>query len=272
MSKENILIPVDFSPASESAIRIAQQIAGRNNAHLTLLHISNGKSLSDADEKLKSISDSIFENSKISINTIISEGNLISEITKQASDPGFTMMVIGTHGYKGIREKLMGADILKLLKNIPIPVLVVQKDYQFPADGIKKILVPSSDHESFSFKIEATIQMAKLFDAEVHFYTMEKPGMEISESMKENIRMAKQEFESAGVQYLRVKEKQESFSVGYSKQIMSYANNNNIDVIALITTPTRENYFFADSDKISILTNSDCIPVLCTSDKLMDQD
>ncbi|MCB2219017.1 MAG: universal stress protein [Bacteroidetes bacterium] len=267
MVKENILVPVDFSPASASALDVALHMAEKNNQGITLLHIENGKGSEDAEKQMQSTIDLISGHSDITVEKMIRKGNLFREIEDMACDDCFRLMVIGTHGFKGLREKVFGADILKLLKNIPIPVISLQKGYTLPDEGFKKILFPASTHQAFARNVQATAELASLFDGEVHIYTVKKPGVDFSENMLENIQYAKETFDKAGIRYLRITEEQESFSVGYSKQIMTYAHTNGIDIIALMTNSTSENYYFADSDKASILTNPHNIPVLCTNDR-----
>lgn len=264
---KKLLVPVDFSEVSTSAINVAESIALSNRLGLTLLHITNDKSFANAESEMQLLVKTMKKDNNLDIDVIIRKGSIFSEIADVASDDAFGLMVIGTHGFKGLREKVFGADILKLLKGIPIPVLTVQKDYKIPPDGIKKILFPPSSHETFAYKIESAINFAKLFNAEVFLYTIEKPGIEWSEKFRENIRLAKHQFEARGIKYTRVNEDQQSFSVGYSKQIMAYAKNNGIDLITLMSNATEENYYFADSDKASLLTNDSKIPILCTSDR-----
>lgn len=267
MIKKKILVPVDFSEVSTCAINVAKSIAQVNGNDLALLHIADNKSATNAESEMQSFVKNIVKDNNLTIEIIIRKGNIFSEITDVATDGAFGLMVIGTHGFKGLREKVFGADILKLLKSIPIPVLALQKGYELPSLGIKKILFPASSHETFATNIESAVNFAKLFNAEIFLYTIEKPGIEWSDKFKENIRLAKHEFEANSIQYTRIKEDQQSFSVGYSKQIMAYAKNNGIDLITLISNASDENYSFADSDKASLIINNAKIPVLCTSDK-----
>ena len=67
-----------------------------------------------------------------------------------------------------------------------------------------------------------------------------------------------------------MKEEQSSFSVGYSKQILDYAKRLNMSLVAFMANPTQEHYYFADSDKVVMLTNDALIPVLSTNDKRVD--
>jgi len=200
-------------------------------------------------------------------NYIIRKGSIFTEIADEACDLCYKLMVIGSHGIKGLREKFFGADILKLVKTLPIPVYVIQEDYSMPNDGINTILFPASTHDAFDKKIRATIEVASKFNSVVHLYTVQKPGTEWPDSLKSNLELAKQSFEQNNIVYERVNEEQSTFSVGYSKQILQYANNVNVDLIAIVSVESKEYYNIADADKQAILTNDHRIPVLCTSDK-----
>jgi len=266
MTDQKILVPVDLSEITEKVVEMAVYIARKNNMTICLLHIENKKSSNGPEEKLEGILSS-FKSSTVQFEYLVKQGNIFEEITKAAKDVSFKLMVIGSHGFKGIREKVFGADILKLLKNICIPVISVQKNFEIPENGFGAILFPTGSHSYFGNKIEATIYFARLFGSEVHLYSVEKPGTEWSEEIINNIRKAQDDFENAGIPFNRVKETQNSFSIGYAKQIMDYAKRANIDLIALMANPTKEHFYIADSDKETILTNPEQIPVLSTNDK-----
>ncbi|MCB0822198.1 MAG: universal stress protein [Bacteroidales bacterium] len=267
MNKNSILIPVDFSEASSSAIKLAANLAKIDDLSLTLLHITSGNNEQEVMNELKSTIDQIALNGHPKVEYKVRKGKLIDEISSEACEDCYRYMIIGSHGFKGIREKIMGTDILKLLKTLPVPVICIQKGYELPETGIKKILFPASEHEAFSQKIQATLLMAVSFKAEVFIYTVQKPGTELSGNLRGNIRMAKAEFATANIPFTEVTEPQENFSIGYSKQIMAFASKNGMEMISLMLNPTQENYYFADSDKERILTNDLKIPVLCTNDK-----
>lgn len=264
---QKILVPIDFSEVTKSAIETAICIAAKNKMTISLLHIENPKSPGNAEEKMLELTRQAKSTSSIAFEYLVKQGNILDTITSTTNDLQFGFVVIGSHGYKGLREKVFGTDILKLLRNIPIPVITVQKDCPKPQCGFKNILFPIGSHDLFIHKIEATIFFAQLFDSEVHLYSVEKPGSELSEKAVQNILLAQKEFEKNNINYKRVKETPSSFSVGYAKQVMDYAKRSEISLIAFMANITMEHYFFADSDKESLLTNDAAIPVLTTNNK-----
>jgi nucleotide-binding universal stress UspA family protein len=193
---------------------------------------------------------------------LIKEGNIFEMIPYVASEHEFDLMVIGTHGIQGIKQLLFGANILKMVLKIPMPVLVVQENSPLMED-IHKIILPVSSHESFSEAVEIVILFAGMFSSEVELYSIHKPGLEWPEQMLVNIEKAVQQFENSNIKMVRVKEDQNVYSLGYAKQTLKYAHSAGADLICMIPFPSKEYYYFAESDKESLLLNEFQLPVLC---------
>ena len=267
MIENKILIPVDFSVAADKAVEFGVFLAKNSHFNISLLHVfeDDGLSLDACENKLHEMADKINASEDVHCDFLCEKGNIFKLIPDMASRSAFRMMVIATHGRKGIRQKFFGADILKLLKQIPIPTLVVQENSIVPEDGFKSVIFPVGGHDDYDKKVEAMVFMAGLFDLEIHLYSISKPGFEQTEKLRDNISLAEARFSEKGIRYKRVSEDQSVFSVGFAKQTLLYAGKTGTDLITVMVNPTRENYYFADSDKESILTNDMGIPVLCAS-------
>jgi len=267
MSEHKILVPVDFSPASEKAIEFGSMLAKAGKFNMMLLHVfeDDGMSIKECDTKLKALSDKINAGGEVSCDFICEKGNIFDVIPHHAWKSPYRMMVIATHGRRGIRQKFFGADILKLLKKVSAPTIVVQENTPIIAEGIKTAIFPVGGHDNYEKKVEAMITMAGIFDPEIHVYSISKPGYEQSDKLKENVKLAEERFSEKGINFKRVAEDQNVFSVGFSKQTLKYSNQVNADLITIMANPTRDNYYFADSDKEAILVNDAGIAVLCVS-------
>ncbi|MFO7614616.1 MAG: universal stress protein [Bacteroidales bacterium] len=260
---QRILVPVDFTDAADNALELASVLSQKTGQSITLLNVEQSKSTDG--NRLKDLAEKVCHEKGIGCEFVTARGSIFKAIPEVACEDCYHFMILGSHGFKGIREKFTGTDILKLVKKIPIPVLVIQKGASIPAGGIKKIVLPAATHKTFHGIVEATAWIAGIFDAEVHIYTVEKPGMEWSDELKANVEMAKQLFERKNIRHTRVIEKQTTYALGYSKQILKYATENKADLISVMSVPTAEHYYFADADKELLLTNEARIPVLCTS-------
>ncbi|MCK5079360.1 MAG: universal stress protein [Bacteroidales bacterium] len=267
MIENKILIPVDFSVAADKAVEFGVFLAKNSHFNISLLHVfeDDGLSLDACENKLREMAEKINATEDIFCDYHCEKGNIFNLIPDMASRSAFRMMVIATHGRKGIRQKFFGPDILKLLKQIPIPTLVVQENSIVPEDGFKSVIFPVGGHDKYDKKVEAMVFMAGLFDPEIHLYSISKPGFEQTEKLRDNISLAEARFSEKGIRYKRVAEDQSVFSVGFAKQTLLYADKSGADLITVMANPTRENYYFADSDKEALLTNEHNIPVLCAS-------
>lgn len=269
MNTKKILVPVDFSEVTRLVVETAAFIAHKSKLSISLLHIEKSKSPVDFSAKANEIIGNATAKWPVHSEFLLKQGNIFDEISSIAADDQYKFMVVGSHGFKGLREKVFGADILKLLKSVPIPVFSVQKNYRIPAKGIRKILFPVGSHELFINQIKAAIELAKIFDATIHIYSVEKPGMQWSDEIKKNMMIAQKQFENHQIDFKNVKEVQNSFSVGFAKQIMDYAVRENMDVVSVMANSTKEHFYIADPDKMAMLTNEAGIPVISSNEKTL---
>lgn len=267
-SLKSILVPVDFSAVTPTVVQTATSLAKRSGLSISLLHVKHIKSAPDVDQKLVDLAGSVAATHNIACTPVIRSGSIFAEVKQEASAGNHDFAVIGSHGFKGIRELMFGADILKLLKLISIPALTVLKDYSFPEKGFQKIVLPVASHNSFHLIVNAVIKIAGWFNSEVTIYSVEKPELKWSDRLIANINLAESELKKAAVQYTRVNEPQSQFSLGYSKQTLEFASRIQADLIALMSVPAKEHFYFADGDKEQIITNRFNIPVISTSDRI----
>jgi nucleotide-binding universal stress UspA family protein len=262
--KNKIIVPTDLTNAAGQAIRQATAIASKTHKDLVLLHVLNEKS-PVLEEVRKQLGEEVvaFEKSTGQhAEYIIKEGNIFEEIPFVACEHDYDLMVIGTHGVQGIKQMLFGANILKLVAKIPMPVLVVQEDSPLKED-FHKIVLPVSSHDTFGNAVDALIPFTASYNSEIHLYSIHKAGFDWPDQMLKNIEMATQAFEKNGVKMVRVKEDQTVYSMGYAKQTLKYGESSGADLICIIPGSSKEYYYIAPADKEALLLNEQRIPVLC---------
>jgi nucleotide-binding universal stress UspA family protein len=272
MSDKKILVPTDFSPGAETAAAFAADIASVSGASITFLHVHDDKksSRTEVESRMESFCNKAARIHSIKCDYEITGNNIFKAIPAVASQWNYILVVIATHGVQGLKQKMLGADILKLVKAIPTPVLVVQRDSLAPVGGFKKMVFPVGGHKRFDRQIDAAVLISGLFDTEVQIYSVRKKGDEWTPTLKKNTHTAETIFDKAGVRYTRVNEEPNVLSVGYARQTIKYAQSSGADLISIMSVPTREHYYYAQADKEEILTNEYNIPVLCSSDIEID--
>jgi nucleotide-binding universal stress UspA family protein len=263
--KKKIIVPTDLTGAANQAVRQAAVIARKAQATLVLLHILDSKSPSaeEIERKLNLQATELWEQSGLACEVLLRPGSVLEEIPVLTREHDWDLMVIGTHGIKGIRQMLTGPDILKLVAKISIPVLVVQENTPLIED-FKRIILPVSSHESFLPALDALLFFASLYNVEIHLYSIYKAGFEWPKQLLLNIDEAIKLFETKGVNYKRIKEDQTSYSMGYAKQTLKYAESVHADYLCIMSVPSKDYYYFAQTDKEKLLLNEFNIPVLCT--------
>ena len=275
MELKRILVATDLTKTADNSIEHAIVIAKKANAAIDLLHIvdSNTESALERDglgpehltTSMQVQCDNIKDEHGIESDYILHEGNIFEGIPFIASKGDHQLMVIGTHGVRGLRQNLFGAHILKVVKHTPIPALIVQGEHE-AWTSLEKIIFPVGGHETFESNINSTCMLAKLFGSEVEIYSVDRPGETPSPQLKLNVEAAKAAFQKCGIPYTEVHEVPTVYSVGYAKQTIEHAVKVKAGLVTIMSVSTKEHYYFAQADKERILTNEARIPVLCSGD------
>jgi nucleotide-binding universal stress UspA family protein len=263
MTEKKILVPVDFTELSDKVIEQAALLSSASGSAMVLFHIAErSPDLASSAEKLNFKAGVISSKYKVDCIGKVIEGSIFKDIQAEAEDNEYILMVIGTHGVRGVKQKLLGADILKIITKIPMPTLVVQSTSAIRA-SFDKIVLPVATHLAYENILRAVAIIGKLFQSEVHIYSIERPGFEWPEQLKKNLEITKAIFDENGIRYIRVNEKQTVLSVGFARQTLQYAQKTGADMIAMMSVSSEEYHYFAQQDKENLLTNETGIPVLC---------
>lgn len=249
---KKILVPVDFSPNSKNALRIAAAIANTNKASLELLHtnvaaayaipLSEFVSASDyaEDQEYDETAAGMLErlkqevlndpaNAGLTVETRVVEGFLFSCIRNVAEEDGVDLVVMGTKGASGVSEFLVGSNTEKVIRVAPCPVLAVPESTQ--EFKLKTVLLPSTlkDDQNGIFRLVAEWQ--KLFGFNVKVLYLNNPSgfpTDGSAEARKN-RMA----EAAGLVKTEVIMSMGSFFE--DSTILSVADQYDVDLIAMAT-------------------------------------
>ena len=172
MDIRNVLVPVDFSPASQFAVDFAVSFARKFRARLTLLHVVEsatalaytfpiegdkaGKQRSDDALGRLSAMLSPEDQDDLDLQIRIRSGNIEAEIRSAIDDELASIVVMGTHHHRLIRRLLSGSVTEDMLRKLPVPVLTVSGDAQ--PKTLSRILFATdfteSSHDGFTFALD----------------------------------------------------------------------------------------------------------------------
>lgn len=271
MKSKHVIVPVDFTPASDQALKQAEIIARKSGCSIRLIHVLNSATVRKNQQESSSELENLIRMAKevreqnLECDYILAEGSIFDAIPAYANKPECCMMAIGTHGIKGIKQKLSGADMLKIVRKVMVPSLVVQDDCI--CRDFNPIVFPVGSHDGFVHLAEATAGIAELFGSEIHLYSVNRPGNPVSEQVRHNASDAEQLFAEKKIPFKRVREESNGNSVGFARQTLEYAEQNKAGLLSMMSVKSDEHYYIANADKESMINNAFNIPVLCLNGK-----
>jgi nucleotide-binding universal stress UspA family protein len=155
-----ILVAVDFSPTSEKALEYAVSLAKPLGARLVVMHtyelpvygFPDGALLASVDAVTRLVGgaqvglDAMVARYRrdLRIDTVLRQGSPWEEVRAVAEDVDADLIVIGTHGRRGIARALLGSVAEKIVRTATRPVLTVharhpalraQSTYRAPASS-----------------------------------------------------------------------------------------------------------------------------------------
>ena len=146
-----ILVPTDFSRASDAALAHARMLAGSTGATLHLLHVVDNGFLaavlvdprdyeSAAYEKLQQ---RLAGESPAGILAVRRSEAPADEITRYARGHNIDLIVMGTHGRGRVAHLLLGSVAEKVARTAPCPVLTMRDTPRTSGGRRPRILVPT---------------------------------------------------------------------------------------------------------------------------------
>jgi universal stress protein A len=146
-SINRILVPVDFSPHSEKAVRYATILANRCGARVSLLHVVEDPFVTGAWQaeafvpNLPELLDDLRKAAQthigalkarlaaqgFAVETSVITGPTARSIVEQATAGAFDLIVMGTHGRTGLSHALLGSIAERVVQKATCAVLTVRE-------------------------------------------------------------------------------------------------------------------------------------------------
>ncbi|MDF1613768.1 universal stress protein [Desulfurivibrio dismutans] len=138
-----ILVPVDFSANSCKIMALAASLAQRFKAELAVVFVVQSfddysgffvprepiaqfeeEMIRNAEEKMQSfIQECLAPDAQVQ--TRVLTGDVADSIVEHATRTGVDLIVIGTHGYRGLERVLFGSVAEKVIKRADCPVISI---------------------------------------------------------------------------------------------------------------------------------------------------
>jgi nucleotide-binding universal stress UspA family protein len=261
-----IVVPWDFTHVAEHALSHAVKISRMVGNEVCLLHIvdENIKPAEEGEKKanLNRIADENGKKYNMHISSHIEKGTIFSAISSFANDKDASLVVMGTHGMKGM-QKLTGSWALKVIVKSRVPFIVVQ-DPPKDQDRYHNIVFPVDFRGENKEKMKMAIFMGKYFDSKIHMLKAVTSDKILAKKIAVNMGFAIKYLIQNNIEY----EIHEVPRSDMAQQTIDFAQKINADLILIVTT---KNITFADymvgANEQYIIANSSKIPVCCVNPK-----
>ncbi|WP_299210525.1 universal stress protein [uncultured Dokdonia sp.] len=142
---KTIIVPVDFSKFSENALKVAAQLAKKENATIIAVHMM-GLSEANLTKEHNSMEGMFFIKltqkrfeefldkdylEGITVLQTVKNYKIFSELDDVAKEHQADLIVMGSHGSSGLQEVFVGSNTEKVVRTASVPVLVIKNEHDF---------------------------------------------------------------------------------------------------------------------------------------------
>jgi nucleotide-binding universal stress UspA family protein len=260
---KKVIALIDFTGVCQLALEHTSIVARQSLSQVTLLHIApHGQEVRDAEirEEIRTFASQLEEDG-IPFSIHIDYGAFFDIVGTSIHNLKADLIIVGTHGIKGIKQNFVGSNILRLIRQIDIPALIIQGHSGTPMEGYLKILVPLLGKTENEQLIEPVAMFASVFNSEIHFLTYFTTENE-AEAQRRTAELNK-EIADKGLKTAVDLEKTGTYNNNYSRSIVEFADIEDAELIALIISNKGFENYFSEDDQENILLNRLGKPVLC---------
>ena len=242
---KRILVPTDFSKHAEYALKVAAQIAKKNNGEIFLVHMlelptSGNDAVTRAHDipelmffknaavaKLDELMDADYLDG-VKISRIIQFEMAFDGIIKNGEAHNVDLIVMGSHGASGFQEMFIGSNTEKVVRNSEVPVLVIKREEEnFNAS---KFVFASDFSDEIKKPFEKVVDFAKYFGAHINLLHVITPNnFSTTRAAEEKVRNFIEEFHFSDYSTHIYND------INVEKGILHFAKDSNSDVIAVST-------------------------------------
>src|SRR5262249_19754517 len=180
-----ILVPVDFFPASDAAVNYAAGIAANYDASVHLLHVITPIAAGayeyaiDTTEMMKSMEETAMSEMNKLVDRVkqagalaraeVRVGDVYDEIKRASELMKPDLVVMGTHGRRGVERWFMGSTTEKLLRHSPVPLVTINAtgEKSLTAPRFRRILVTTDFSEGTSDALAYAFSVAQENESQV---------------------------------------------------------------------------------------------------------
>lgn len=244
---KTILIPLDFSPASNDAFRYGVAFAAEYQAKVVLLHVyspgdfepfvpvSMQTALMDEKEDLaleyfasieQELSDELLK--QVDLSFMIRVGSAADQILRVSEELSAELVVLGRKKGNPMAQQFWGNTATRIVQLISSPLLIVPQSAQYK--GLKTIAYATNFESEDVQAIERVLKLANRHQATVHCVHIQKKQQEVP-SFKQRVLKEAYQHEWTMHQLLFDTREHQSVVTGLN----DYLDEKHIDMVVMLT-------------------------------------
>ena len=252
---KKILVPTDFSSCANNALDFAIQSARYLPVEIHVLYVfESGEDLytdyvglnkefrlslqAEAQEKLNDLQNEVEEKEGITLVTHLSLQPLTESVIEISKDLGIDLIVMGTLGASGLKEKILGSKTANLIGKTRVPVLVIPYFYIWKKP--EKFLLATNQFENEPALLDFLFETVDLFMAQMQVIVFTEEEGENAFSILEHTRKTPRYETLLKKQYHQdTLTATQLFGNRFEDSLQEYIRENHIDILAMITYPRK---------------------------------
>ena len=248
---KKIVVPTDFSTCADNAVDFAVQSASYLPIEVNLLHAFemkgniytdymgvnkefNRELLDEVYKKMEGLKKTIEETDGLIVNTYVALTPLADAVSELIEEKGIDLVVMGTLGASGLKEKIWGSKTARIISKTKVPVIVIPHAYRWMKP--EKILLATNRFEKDPAILDDLFEMAGLYKARVQVAVMTDEDDDKAETFLEHSRTTPL-YEN----FLKKQYKEDTltvthlFGLEFEETLQKHIKESNIDMLAMIT-------------------------------------
>jgi nucleotide-binding universal stress UspA family protein len=279
--KDNvILVPIDFSTASNNAMEHAVAIADLFDNEISLLYVvedsfihSLFSSSSEKNLMMDKINDQLALKAtqirekypKITVNTIVKEGRVYKEILDTALHLPCDSIVMGYHGSSAM-EQVIGSTTTRVVSSSTVPVVIIKETPS--STKYHKIVLPIDLTKESRQKVSWAIHLAKQYNSEVHVIMEIEQDEFLMNKVKADLAQVERLLAKEGVNYVSKILNDQEYPDEFGQDIIQYCEEINADLVLIMTQKeVGIKEFFLGSFARQIIMGTKSTPVMAINPK-----
>jgi nucleotide-binding universal stress UspA family protein len=197
---KTVLVPCDFSQTALNAFSFALDVAERSEAVIHLVHVIDVPTVYDAafvpampvdttvyndleakaGEEFRKIIDK-HRSSGIHMEAKLAYGSPEKVLLDYIQTAGIDVVIMGSHGARGLRELLIGSTAEKIIRHATVPVMVIKDTF---LGSVRNIAFPNTLEPTLQEDLVSNVKaLQEFFQATLHLVYINTPANFLDDSV-----------------------------------------------------------------------------------------